>query len=77
MNEKQPEPMTPGHVNGVRCIWPEARDSTPRPSARIGRPPADECLRGHVAGRYKNGVCKECRRMLSREWARKKAKERA
>jgi hypothetical protein len=70
--------MTPGHVNGVRCIWPDATYTpTPEPERRGGRPPVTHCIHGHdlaIVGRTKKRRCKQCARDSARAWKRSKTR---
>jgi hypothetical protein len=45
---------------GKKHAFPWERGSKP-----LGRPPHTLCKRGHDAGRYANGTCKECQRAAS------------
>lgn len=61
----------PGHVNGVRCIWPEpAERAVPAPKVQ-----RDWCANGHPKPQFnKFGVCIACRRVQQAEYrARVKA----
>ena len=73
--------MKPGHINGVRVIWPEFRAPTV-PSPAPPPPPvpdvvqgaeAKPCKRGHREGRYRSGACIRCAKDTAREWYRAKA----
>lgn len=55
--------MTPGHVNGVRIVWPEIRKIEPE---------VKPCIYGHTEGRNAKGRCVTCAKAANLRYLAKK-----
>lgn len=77
--------MTPGMVNGVRCVWPQPRRvesvehveeaPAPEPKSRAKVKPGEPCLHGHDYDRTPSGKCRACNREWGRRWRKEHREE--